>query len=63
MTSAALRLPAGGGVAGTVVITAAALPGAGRGQFTVSAAGAASPGSAVDVRVADVTLVSLFQLG
>ena len=37
MTSVTLRLPAGGGVAGTVVITAAALPGAGRAQFTVSA--------------------------
>ena len=37
LTSVALRLPAGGGVAGTVVITAAALPGAGRAQFTVSA--------------------------
>lgn len=38
VTSVALRLLAGGGVAGTVVITAAALPGAGRAQFTVSAA-------------------------
>jgi hypothetical protein len=37
VTSTALRLPARGGVAGTVVITAAALPGAGRAQFTVSA--------------------------
>src|SRR4029077_1248259 len=37
VTSAALRLPAGGGVTGTVVITAAALPGAARAQFTVSA--------------------------
>ena len=37
VTSVALRLPAGGGVAGTVVITAAVLPGAGRAQFTVSA--------------------------
>lgn len=37
VTSVALRLPAGGGVSGTVVITAAALPGAGRAQFTVSA--------------------------
>jgi hypothetical protein len=37
VTSAALGLPAGGGVAGTVVITAAALPGAARAQFTVSA--------------------------
>jgi len=37
VTSVALRLPAAGGAAGTVVITAAALPGAGRAQFTVSA--------------------------
>jgi hypothetical protein len=37
VTSAALRLPAGAGVTGTVVITAAALPGAVRAQFTVSA--------------------------
>jgi hypothetical protein len=37
VTSAALRLPASGGVAGTVVITAAVLPGAVRAQFTVSA--------------------------
>jgi hypothetical protein len=37
VTTVTLRLPAGGGVTGTVVITAAALPGAARGQFTVSA--------------------------
>jgi hypothetical protein len=37
VSSMALRLPAGAGAAGTVVITAAALPGAGRAQFTVSA--------------------------
>jgi len=37
VTSVALRLPTGGGAVGTVVITAAALPGAGRAQFTVSA--------------------------
>jgi hypothetical protein len=37
VTSVALRLPTGGGVSGTVVITAAALPGAERAQFTVSA--------------------------
>jgi len=37
MTSVALRLPAGGTVTGTVVITAAAEPGAARAQFTVSA--------------------------
>ena len=37
LTSVALRLPAAGGVSGTVVITVAALPGAGLAQFTVSA--------------------------
>jgi hypothetical protein len=37
VTTVALGLPAAGGVVGTVVITAAALPGAGRAQFTVSA--------------------------
>jgi hypothetical protein len=37
LTSVALRLPAVGGVAGTVVITAAVLPGAALAQFTVSA--------------------------
>jgi hypothetical protein len=37
MTSVTLPLPAGGRVVGTVVITAAALPGAGLAQFTVSA--------------------------
>jgi hypothetical protein len=37
LASVALALPAAGGVAGTVVITAAALPGAGLAQFTVSA--------------------------
>jgi hypothetical protein len=37
VTSVALRLLAGGSLDGTVVITAAALPGAGRAQFTVSA--------------------------
>jgi hypothetical protein len=37
MTSVALRLPAGGPVVGMVVITAAAVPGADRAQFTVSA--------------------------
>jgi hypothetical protein len=36
VTSVEIRLPAVGGVVGTVVITAAALPGAGQGQFTVS---------------------------
>jgi hypothetical protein len=50
MTSAALRLPAGGGVAGTVVITAAALPGAARAQFTVSAVmTGGAPGTVYDL--------------
>ena len=48
MTSVAVRLPAGGGVTGTVVITAAALPGAVLAQFTVSAV---------------IELVGLLQLG
>lgn len=37
VTSVTLALPARGGVSGTVVITAAAVPGASRAQFTVSA--------------------------
>jgi hypothetical protein len=37
VTSVVLALPADGPLRGTVVITTAALPGAGRGQFTVSA--------------------------
>lgn len=37
MTSVALRLPADGSVTATVIITAAAQPGAARAQFTVSA--------------------------
>ena len=37
VSSAALRLPAAGGVVGTVVLTASALPGARLAQFTVSA--------------------------
>jgi hypothetical protein len=37
LSAVVVRLPAGGGVAGTVVIAAAALPGADRAQFTVSA--------------------------
>jgi hypothetical protein len=50
VTSAALRLPAGGGVTGTVVITAAALPGAARAQFTVSAVIAGgTPGTVYDL--------------
>jgi len=50
VTSAALRLPAGGGVTGTVVITAAALPGAARAQFTVSAVLAGgTPGTVYDL--------------
>jgi hypothetical protein len=50
VTSAALRLPAGGGVAGTVVITAAVLPGAARAQFTVSAViTGGTPGTVYDL--------------
>jgi hypothetical protein len=50
VTSAALRLTAGGGVAGTVVITAAALPGAARAQFTVSAViTGGTPGTVYDL--------------
>jgi hypothetical protein len=50
VTSTALRLPAGGGVAGTVVITAAALPGASRAQFTVSAViTGGTPGTVYDL--------------
>jgi hypothetical protein len=50
VTSASLRLPAPGGVAGTVVITAAALPGAGRAQFTVSAViTGGAPGTVYDL--------------
>jgi hypothetical protein len=50
VTSAALRLPAAGGVTGTVVITAAALPGAARAQFTVSAVIAGgTPGTVYDL--------------
>jgi hypothetical protein len=50
MTSLALRLPADGTIAGTVVITAAAQPGADRAQFTVSALiTGASPGTVYDL--------------
>ncbi|MGH3175863.1 MAG: hypothetical protein ACRDPF_18625, partial [Streptosporangiaceae bacterium] len=50
VTSAALRLPASGGVAGTVVLTAAALPGAARAQFTVSAViTGGTPGTVYDL--------------
>jgi hypothetical protein len=50
VSSTALHLPAGGGVAGTVVITSAALPGAGRAQFTVSAViTGGTPGTVYDL--------------
>ena len=50
VTSAALRLTAGWGVTGTVVITAAALPGAARAQFTVSAViTGGTPGTVYDL--------------
>ena len=50
VTSVALRLPASGGVAGTVVITAAVLPGAALAQFTVSAViSGGTPGTFYDL--------------
>jgi hypothetical protein len=56
VTSAALRLPASGGVAGTVVITAAVLPGAVRAQFMVSAAiTGGTPGTVYDLIGSDCT--------
>jgi hypothetical protein len=56
VTSAALPLPADGGVAGTVVITAAALPGSGRAQFTVSAViTGGTPGTVYDLIGSDCT--------
>src|SRR5690242_18965087 len=59
VTSAALRLPAGGGVTGTVVITAAALPGAARAQFTVSAViTGGAPGTVYDLIGNDCSDVS-----
>lgn len=59
VTSTALRLPARGGVAGTVVITAAAMPGAGRAQFTVSAViTGGTPGTVYDLIGNDCSDVS-----
>jgi hypothetical protein len=59
VTSTALRLPARGGVTGTVVITAAALPGADRAQFTVSAViTGGTPGSVYDLIGNDCSDVS-----
>ena len=59
VTSTALRLPARGGVAGTVVITAAALPGAARAQFTVSAViTGGAPGTVYDLIGNDCSDVS-----
>ena len=50
VTSTSLHLSAGAGVAGTVVITAAAQPGAGRAQFTVSAViTGGTPGTVYDL--------------
>ena len=50
MTSVALRLPAGGPVVGMVVITAVAVPGPDRAQFTVSAViTGGRPGTAYDL--------------
>ena len=59
VTSTALRLPARGGVTGTVVITAAALPGAARAQFTVSAViTGGAPGTVYDLIGNDCSDVS-----
>ncbi len=59
VTSKTLRLPAPGGVGGTVVITAAAMPGAERGQFTVSAViTGGSPGTVYDLIGNDCSDVS-----
>ena len=59
VTSTALRLPARGSVAGTVVITAATLPGAGRAQFTVSAViTGGTPGTVYDLIGNDCSDVS-----
>jgi len=59
VTSMALRLPARGGVAGTVIITAAAMPGAGRAQFTVSAViTGGTPGTVYDLIGNDCSDVS-----
>ena len=59
VTSTALRLPARGGAAGTVVITAAALPGADRAQFTVSAViTGGTPGTVYDLIGNDCSDVS-----
>ena len=59
VTSTALRLPAPGGMAGTVVLTAAALPSAGRAQFTVFAViTGGSPGTVYDLIGNDCSDVS-----
>jgi hypothetical protein len=59
VTSLALRLPAGGTIAGTVLITAAVQPGAGRAQFTVSALiTGASPGTVYDLTGNDCSAVA-----
>jgi hypothetical protein len=59
MTSVALRLPADAGVTGTVVITAAALPGAVLAQFTVSAViTGGTPGTFYDLIGNDCTAAS-----
>ncbi len=59
VTSTALRLPARGGVGGTVVITAAAVSGADRAQFTVSAViTGGTPGTVYDLIGNDCSDVS-----
>jgi hypothetical protein len=59
VTSVALRLPADGGVTGTVVITAAALPGAVLAQFIVSAViTGGTPGTFYDLIGSDCSTAS-----
>jgi hypothetical protein len=59
VTSVSLRLLDGGSVAGTVVITAAALPDAGRAQFPVSAViTGAVPGTVYDLIGSDCSIAN-----
>jgi hypothetical protein len=59
MTTVALALPADGAVTGTVVITAAALPGAGLVEFTVSAViTGGQPGTVYDLDGNDCSTIS-----
>ena len=59
MTTVVLALPADGAVKGTVVITATALPGARRGQFTISAViTGGAPGTFYDLIGSDCSTAS-----